>query len=1387
VKSAPEYFETIRQSAKARWDQLEADPELAGPWHQLFNQVQSPRHVLSELLQNADDAGASEAAVRIDDGHFIFEHNGEDFTEEQFESLCRFAYSNKRSLHTIGFRGIGFKSTFSLGNCIRLSSPSLSVCFFSERFTLPDWVSEDGSTSDLTRIQVEIGNKNIATDIKKNIDEWLKNPVSLLFFKNVRRMRINDEEVHWGSMGPGPVANSEWMALNEDTEEEYLLIRSNEEPFPDDALQEVKNERSLSVDSEAEFPPCRVEIVLGAKGHLYVVLPTGVETQLPFACNAPFMQDPARLKIKDVEMSPTNRWLLDRIGSLAASAMLQWLHQTDSSTVERAPAYGLLPDVDRTKQSLEGQCGLAVEKAFERLIEGQHVLLAEDGSLRDVNRCIAIPRWISQVWPISKVSDLLDDHGRPPLCQHVESSDLKKLLSWRLVDKVDRSDILLKLQRTSFPKPETWQQLLTLWAYLEPDITGYRRQVHADDLRILPVQAQELLYAPTQAVRLGEKKLLHSQDDWKFLSSYLAVLNQNWLRYLTEQRRHSLENDDESLEEATAQADSVLATLGMDKPSHPGDLINRVSAEFFSRDVCIEECVRLAQIAAKLRAHIDHSLRYVTEDMKLRSMGSTLLFDSDGGLRELLSEPLRESQFLHSAYSESFQSCSQEEWMQWVMSEHSGIRTFVPLEKSKSFAGGRQDIEKKLRHREWEGSLESRYNNPDFYIEDWDFRKEDWDYWQSQEMVNPEIWCSVAERILLGPTSYWRDMGSARIIERASNGHENGVRSIKVIPLWVQRLRAKKCLRDTQRNLCKPGELLRRTTDTEPFLGVEPFVDDALDREATRSLLELLGVHSTPSGPDRLMDRLRALAGVEDPPVDEVEKWYRRLDQAVNSCSSKDFQAVQTAFQTEKLILSQNGTWEAVSGLFLMANEEDVPDAEVIRTSVGELTIWRKLGVSDRPTLERAIEWLNTLPHESALRPNELRRVKSLLSRYPDRVWNHCGRWLNLSAEWVSTENLAYSMSMQSLLPWKHLYASIKGATADLQGVQSEVAQSAPFSHLTPLATKIEERFREPPNRTDEELSADWLTAIGNELCRVELDEEHETQRARGLADRLANTQLCSVPMIEIMPFIDGKPAGTSRHTDVQWADGMLYVTEMSKGRQARRLPEEIAKVFAREDVKAALHYGFERDIEQIRQYISENFKLCPSSTVRPKFEEDPVQGDASVHKTPSKELSIAQSQNTDIPDIDDSDADQRWQDGEEEMRKVLRSQKKPARAALIDLFATLHGFRREGKDRYMHEDGSWIARTGGDRFPWERRSAEGALVRCYYPKNHCLENGPMRIDADVWDVMELHPDSYALVLLSSEKQPVEIAGADLRAMREAGTVKLHPAAYRLVYSERRK
>ena len=72
----PAYFDDIRRRSTERWGQLERDPELAGPWHQLFRQVQSPRHVLSELLQNADDAGAKAASVRVENNTFVFEHDG---------------------------------------------------------------------------------------------------------------------------------------------------------------------------------------------------------------------------------------------------------------------------------------------------------------------------------------------------------------------------------------------------------------------------------------------------------------------------------------------------------------------------------------------------------------------------------------------------------------------------------------------------------------------------------------------------------------------------------------------------------------------------------------------------------------------------------------------------------------------------------------------------------------------------------------------------------------------------------------------------------------------------------------------------------------------------------------------------------------------------------------------------------------------------------------------------------------------------------------------------------------------------------------------------------------------------------------------------------------
>ena len=106
-----------------------------------------------------------------------------------------------------------------------------------------------------------------------------------------------------------------------------------------------------------------------------------------------------------------------------------------------------------------------------------------------------------------------------------------------------------------------------------------------------------------------------------------------------------------------------------------------------------------------------------------------------------------------------------------------------------------------------------------------------------------------------------------------------------------------------------------------------------------------------------------------------------------------------------------------------------------------DLSLWRKIGVADRPTAELAINWLRSLSLRRTLSEDEVRRVRLLLPRYPGRIWYECGRWLNLENQWVPVENLSYALSMQTLVPWKHLFPTIKERTADFQKLSADTCQ----------------------------------------------------------------------------------------------------------------------------------------------------------------------------------------------------------------------------------------------------------------------------------------------------------------------------------------------------------
>ena len=85
---------------------------------------------LIELIQNADDSGATDFVAYQHEQNLIVANNGKFFDEADILALCRSGSSTKkRGAGTIGYRGIGFKSTVGICNEIEVHSGSYSFLF----------------------------------------------------------------------------------------------------------------------------------------------------------------------------------------------------------------------------------------------------------------------------------------------------------------------------------------------------------------------------------------------------------------------------------------------------------------------------------------------------------------------------------------------------------------------------------------------------------------------------------------------------------------------------------------------------------------------------------------------------------------------------------------------------------------------------------------------------------------------------------------------------------------------------------------------------------------------------------------------------------------------------------------------------------------------------------------------------------------------------------------------------------------------------------------------------------------------------------------------------------------------------------------------------------
>ena len=727
--------------------------------------------------------------------------------------------------------------------------------------------------------------------------------------------------------------------------------------------------------------------------------------------------------------------------------------------------------------------------------------------------------------------------------------------------------------------------------------------------------------------------------------------------------------------------------------------------------------------------------------------------------------------------------CTDAEWRKWVQSSGSRLSTFVPLDQITRKKRNRANLTRELRRRGFEGKPYYHYKRNNFAITDWDFDSTHWEHWVSLAKDDGDHWATLMTRILNQPQSYWSGATSARASQEG-NTKSHQVTQDPLLPEWILRFRDLPCLPDTWGRPRQPAELLLRTPETEPILGTEePFVKADLDTAATRPLLDMLGVRNRPTGPQPLLGRLRALAGANPVLVSEVRKWCHSLDQLFDKCSTEEIQEIKTAFASDRMILTGQDDWASTDEVSLNSDVDVVPGAVLIHPSLRELSFWRKIGVQEQPTADKEIEWLKGLLSNGKLNATQTKRIRRLMPVYPDRIWSETAHWLNLEENWVPAGSLIYSLTMQSLSSWSHLFPGVKGKTADFLSLSSETCQDHPFSALPTLADVIEERFQGQDGLPNPQ-ERPWLTALGIGLQQIVLDDLNQVKRVRCQAHRLSQTRLQVARGLKSEPYIDGTPVGTPRPIDVIWRADLLYVHESSAAKMAGLVPQEIAKAFNLQVIADAIKLCYERSPDFVQEYLEDNFDLVPaidemeseaSRTQEMQLDSGEELGmivDLHREKGPANEVIPVEA--TPLTDEDNGDDEP----------PVSRPQRpaRPLRLSVIERFAQELGFATNGTRKFVHNDGMSLERTSENAFPWELKSAKGDILQYYWPKEHCIQQEPLQLDADIWELFQQYPGSYSLVLTDVNGAPIEIRGSQLVKMRKQDRLVLYPATYKLEY-----
>jgi hypothetical protein len=278
----PADYATIRDENIARygWDTAVLD---------LLGHLYSERtHFIYELIQNAEDAGATELSFALSAGQLQVSHDGRPFTEDDVRGICGVARTTKSAgLTTIGQFGIGFKAVYAYTRTPRVYSPGEQ--FRIDNYVRPAAIEPPGQAGPDTRFVFPFDHGSVpagvaAAEISAALNAL--DPGTLLFLRSIARIRVSGagitESVIERRTEPGPGARRQ-VTLAKGRHTTDWLVWSR----PLDRLGHAGRQVEVAFQ-------VRGQIVARASAPLVVYFPTEKETSLGFLVQGPFRTTPAR-------------------------------------------------------------------------------------------------------------------------------------------------------------------------------------------------------------------------------------------------------------------------------------------------------------------------------------------------------------------------------------------------------------------------------------------------------------------------------------------------------------------------------------------------------------------------------------------------------------------------------------------------------------------------------------------------------------------------------------------------------------------------------------------------------------------------------------------------------------------------------------------------------------------------------------------------------------------------------------------------------------------------------------------------------------------------------------------------------------------------------------